>query len=88
MLTKKIATYEKIITYCFSIANLGIYQVSYGQEMIDIPITQTGEIIDEESQDTLAISSDDAEQENNEIDALDDDDLDSGWQGQEGDQIY
>lgn len=76
---------KKLLPIVLVLLTLGIYQVSYGQEMIDIPITQTGEIIDEESQDTLAISSDDAEQENNEIDALDDDDLDSGWQGQEGD---
>jgi hypothetical protein len=34
----------------------------------------------------ISLSSDDAEQENDEIDALFDDDLDAGWEGQEGDE--
>jgi hypothetical protein len=48
-------------------------------------IVKTGEIIDEETLDTLDFSSDDAEQINEEIDGLEDDDLDFGWEGTEGD---
>ncbi len=33
----------------------------------------------------VAISTDDAEQENDEMDALDDDDIDAGWEGEDGD---
>jgi hypothetical protein len=65
---------------------MGLAYVTQAQNtMLEIPIIKTGEIVDEETQETLDISSDDAEQENDEIDALDDDDLDAGWEGQEGD---
>jgi hypothetical protein len=51
---------------------------------LSIPIIATG-IIDDGG-DTRAISSDDAEQENDEIEALDDDDIDFGWEGEPQDQ--
>ncbi len=76
---------KNFLPFLLVVFALGLYQGSFGQEMISIPIIQTGEVIDEESQDTLALSSDDAEQINDEIDGLDDDDLDAGWEGQEGD---
>jgi hypothetical protein len=85
MLNNKTQLMKKLLPLLAVLFVLGFCQVSYGQNMIDIPIIQTDEIIDEETFDTLAISSDDAEQENDEIDALDDDDLDAGWEGQEGD---
>ena len=47
--------------------------------MADIRIMVTDTITDEGV--TLAVSSDDAEQENDEIDSLFDDDLDAGWEG-------
>lgn len=47
---------------------------------IEIPIVATDTITDEGL--TFAASSDDAEQENDEIDALFDDDLDAGWEGE------
>ena len=50
----------------------------------DIPIMVTDTITDEEV--TFAASSDDAEQENDEIDSLFDDDIDAGWQGAPEDQ--
>jgi hypothetical protein len=57
-----------------------------------IPIIRT-ETVTEEDEDeqgniisvTFEASSDDAEQENQEIDALFDDDIDAGWEGEEGD---
>ncbi len=71
----------------------------YGQGKVDVKIVATGGIATdtnfvEDDQgniiDTLVFefptSSDDAEQENDEIDALFDDDLDAGWEGQEGDE--
>jgi hypothetical protein len=76
---------KKLLPLLLVLLTLVFFQGSYGQQVINIPIVKTGEIIDEETQNTLSISSDDAEQENDEIDALDDDDLDSGWEGQEGD---
>lgn len=67
--------------------------------MVDVSIIATGDVVtdslfveDGEGNviDTIvvsfALSSDDAEQENDEIDALYDDDLDAGWEGQEGDE--
>ena len=53
------------------------YSISGAKVETTIMITDT--IVDEEAK--LAVSSDDAEQENDEIDALFDDDLDAGWEG-------
>lgn len=50
----------------------------------DTRIAVTDTIADEGV--TLAISSDDAEQENDEIDSLTDDDIDAGWEGEPEDQ--
>ena len=52
--------------------------------VVDIPIVVTDTITDDEGV-TLAASSDDAEQENDEIDTLFDDDIDSGWEGEPDD---
>ncbi len=60
------------------LCHLGLSQVT-----IKIPIIKTGTI--EEDGTTLDVSSDDAEQENDGIDALFDDDIDAGWEGDEGD---
>jgi len=59
---------------------------SFGQSLVlEIPIVKTGEITDEETNTIISISTDDAEEENGEMDSLEDDDLDAGWQGEEGD---
>lgn len=58
------------------------YSITNGR--IDIPIQYT-ETIDNEGV-VLEASSDDAEQQNNEMDALFDDDLDAGWEGAPEDQ--
>ena len=58
------------------------YSVQSGR--IEIPIMVTDTIEDEGI--VFAASSDDAEQENDEIDALYDDDLDAGWEGAPEDQ--
>ncbi len=54
--------------------------------MIDVPIVVTDTILDEETGLEFAVSSDDAEQENDAIDALFDDDIDAGWEGAPEDQ--
>ena len=59
---------------------------SYAQGVVDISIVKTGTATDEDDPTiTFDASSDDAEQENDEIDALFDDDIDAGWEGEEGD---
>ncbi|MBX2874490.1 MAG: T9SS type A sorting domain-containing protein, partial [Saprospiraceae bacterium] len=50
------------------------------------PIKRTETVTDEEEGVTFEASSDDAEQENDEIDSLFDDDLDAGWEGAPEDQ--
>jgi hypothetical protein len=57
---------------------------SVEQGRMEIPIMVTDTV--EEDSVRLAVSSDDAEQENDEIDALFDDDLDAGWEGAPEDQ--
>ncbi len=52
--------------------------------VLEVPIVVTDTITDEGV--TFAASSDDAEQENDEIDALYDDDIDAGWEGEPDDQ--
>ncbi|NJM16899.1 MAG: T9SS type A sorting domain-containing protein [Bacteroidales bacterium] len=50
---------------------------------IEVPIVKTGTKEDEGA--TINVSTDDCEQENDAIDTPYDDDLDAGWEGQEGD---
>lgn len=66
----------------------------FGQNVkLEIPIIKTGETQIELEDDndvvidtiTISISTDDAEQENDEMDTLIDDDLDCGWEGSDGD---
>lgn len=54
--------------------------------LVDVRIMVTDTVTDEDEGFTFAASSDDAEQENDEIDALFDDDLDAGWEGAADDQ--
>ena len=61
-----------------------VVHYSVSNAVIDIPVVATDTITDEGV--TFAASSDDAEQENDEIDALFDDDLDAGWEGDPEDQ--
>ena len=56
---------------------------------IEIPIVKNGatltDTLDNGDVVTVDVSSDDAEQENDEMDALYDDDIDAGWEGEPGD---
>ncbi len=52
--------------------------------LLDVPIVATGTVEDEGE--IIEVSSDDAEQENDAIDALFDDDIDAGWEGEPEDQ--
>ena len=61
-----------------------IIHYSVSSALVDIPIIATDTITDDGV--TFAASSDDAEQENDEIDSLFDDDLDAGWEGAPEDQ--
>ena len=55
--------------------------------VLEVPIIATGGItVDEDTGLELEVSSDDAEQENDEIDSLLDDDIDAGWEGEPEDQ--
>jgi RNase P/RNase MRP subunit p29 len=70
---------------------LGMISLSNAKaERIEIPIVKNGESIEVELDDgtiiTVDVSSDDAEQENDEMDSLEDDDLDFGWEGAPDDQ--
>jgi hypothetical protein len=65
--------------------------VMYGQSTkLEVPIKSTGgsvtDTLDDGTIVTLDLSTDDAEQENDEMDALYDDDLDAGWEGAPEDQ--
>jgi len=53
--------------------------------IVDLRIVATDTIFDEGQGVSIPVSSDDAEQENDEIDALFDDDIDAGWEGDDGD---
>lgn len=59
---------------------------SFNEAVAEIPIMVTDTITDDEDGITFAASSDDAEQENDEIDSLFDDDIDAGWEGAPEDQ--
>jgi hypothetical protein len=56
---------------------------SLSENIVDLRVIATDTITEEGA--TFAVSSDDAEQENDGIDALFDDDLDAGWEGDDGD---
>ncbi|MCB0632391.1 MAG: T9SS type A sorting domain-containing protein [Saprospiraceae bacterium] len=58
----------------------------FDEAVADIPIMVTDTITDDDEGVTFAASSDDAEQENDEIDSLFDDDIDAGWEGAPEDQ--
>jgi hypothetical protein len=80
---KKTLLFFFTILFCISIA--------YGQSTkIELPILRLGDPITDTLDNGLVItfetSSDDAEQENDEMDALYDDDLDAGWEGDPDDQ--
>ncbi len=64
------------------VPQLFVYYTAPGQ--VDIFIAVTDTIDDGGVQ--LPVSSDDAEQENDEMDSLEDDDLDAGWEGDPADQ--
>jgi len=63
---------------------MGFVWSSVGQTKIEIPIRKTGTITEDLV--TFDVSSDDAEQEDDAIDNLYDDDLDAGWEGAAEDQ--
>jgi len=58
---------------------------SLDSNLVNQPIIATDTIEDEDGV-TLIVSSDDAEQENDEMDSLTDDDIDTGWEGEADDQ--
>lgn len=82
---------KKALLSLFTVALVLIAFISYSQSiMVEIPIIKNGEPITDTLDDgtivTFDTSSDDAEQENDEMDALYDDDLDAGWEGEPDDQ--
>ncbi len=62
-----------------------VIEYSFESTVLEIPIVQNGDMatdtLDNGMIVTFALSSDDAEQENDEMDTLHDDDLDAGWEG-------
>ncbi|MEO1253439.1 MAG: hypothetical protein AAFY41_00955, partial [Bacteroidota bacterium] len=65
---------------------VGYASTAQNSGALDISIIKTGTAISEDDPNVIFdVSSDDAEQENDEIDALNDDDIDAGWEGEEGD---
>ncbi len=60
-------------------AGFGAQTIAQNAKLV-VPIVMTGVIEDEGIK--VNVSSDDAEQENDEMDALDDDDIDTGWEGE------
>jgi len=63
-----------------------VIEYSVSEAVFETRVMVTDTITDEEEGITFAASSDDAEQENDEIDSLFDDDLDAGWEGEPEDQ--
>ncbi|MBX2877596.1 MAG: hypothetical protein KTR30_36090, partial [Saprospiraceae bacterium] len=72
-----------LIVFVFMLGNLGLMAQTITITRI---IQRTETVTDEEEGVTFEASSDDAEQENDEIDSLFDDDLDAGWEGAPEDQ--
>jgi hypothetical protein len=74
------------------VPRLVIYYTAQTYDLV-VPIVKTGETEIEVEDDndvvidtiTISISTDDAEQENDEMDTLIDDDIDAGWEGSDGD---
>ncbi len=60
------------------------YNARTSLHTLHIPIIATGSIIEDGEE--FAVSSDDAEQENDSMDDLEDDDIDTGWEGEADDQ--
>ncbi len=77
---KKLLPLFSLLAFCFLTAQLSAQSL-----MISRRIIATDTIFDEEQGVSIPVSSDDAEQENDEIDALFDDDIDAGWEGDGGD---
>jgi hypothetical protein len=74
------------------VPSLVVYYTASSYNLV-VPIVKTGETEIEVEDDndvvidtiTISISTDDAEQENDEMDTLIDDDIDAGWEGSDGD---
>jgi len=82
---------KRILQSFIFAALLLFWFVTNGQKTtLEIPIVQNGDPIQVELSNgtiiTINTSSDDAEQENNEMDSLEDDDIDAGWEGDPVDQ--
>lgn len=74
-----------LLSFTLLVALNCLFSVSYAQNIkLQRTIMATDTITDDGV--TFAASSDDAEQENDEIDALFDDDVDAGWEGEPDDQ--
>ncbi len=75
---------KKLLLSAISVILLAAFGSAQGT-IIEIPIIQNGEnatdTLDNGTIVTFGLSSDDAEQENDEMDSLHDDDLDAGWEG-------
>ena len=71
--------------YTLLLALLAVAALLPAQTTLSRFIVRTETVTDEDGR-TFEASSDDAEQENDEIDALFDDDLDAGWEGEPDDQ--
>jgi hypothetical protein len=68
-----------------------VIEYSYEDTVLEIPIVQNGDFVTDTLENgtivTFGLSSDDAEQEHDEMDTLFDDDLDAGWEGAPEDQL-
>ena len=82
---KKFLLFFISIVFIGSVATVNAQSIMFETQIKKLgePITDT---LDNGTIVTFDTSSDDAEQENNEMDALYDDDLDSGWEGEPDDQ--
>ncbi|MBN2173654.1 MAG: T9SS type A sorting domain-containing protein [Bacteroidales bacterium] len=77
---------KKFLLFFGIITLLLFVKSNYGQTTtVDVSIIQNGEVVTDTLENgqlvTYSLSSDDAEQENDEMDSLHDDDLDAGWEG-------
>jgi len=82
---------KKLLLSLFTLSLMLLVFFSYGQSiMVEIPVIKNGlpitDTLDNGQVVTFDTSSDDAEQENDEMDALYDDDIDAGWEGEPDDQ--
>jgi len=78
---------KNLLLFCIVFLLLGFSQTAFGQSiLVQRTIAFTDSIVDEDEGVSLAVSTDDAEQENDEMDSLTDDDIDTGWEGDAEDQ--